>query len=243
MSKLSKFRKKGNDEGVWASISDMMSGLMIVFLFIAVAFMSRVADENIKIKNQQDTIEKVVETYENTKGNIYIDLVNEFKDDMDSWNMKIDEDGTVRFTEPEVFFETGKADLTDKFTTILDQFFPRYIKLIYDKYSESITEIRIEGHTSSEWDSVDSELESYFGNMELSQGRTRNVLRYVMQLGQIKDYQKWLIEKITANGMSYSKMIVNEDGSENREKSRRVEFKIITNSEEIISDIVEEYKK
>ena len=31
---------------------------MIVFLFIAVAFMSRVADENIQMKKQKDTIRK-----------------------------------------------------------------------------------------------------------------------------------------------------------------------------------------
>ena len=74
MSKLNKFRRSTEEESVWLSISDLMSGLMIVFLFIAVAFMSRVADENIQMKKQKDTIEKVVQTYEDTKGSIYNDL-------------------------------------------------------------------------------------------------------------------------------------------------------------------------
>lgn len=83
MSKLNKFRRSTEEESVWLSISDLMSGLMIVFLFIAVAFMSRVADENIQMKKQKDTIEKVVQTYEDTKGSIYNDLYEEFKDDID----------------------------------------------------------------------------------------------------------------------------------------------------------------
>ena len=50
MSKLDKFKRKDkNSDNVWSSISDLMSGLMIVFLFISVIFMSKVIDENTNI--------------------------------------------------------------------------------------------------------------------------------------------------------------------------------------------------
>ena len=108
MSKLDKFKRKDkNSDNVWSSISDLMSGLMIVFLFTSVIFMSKVIDENTNIKKQQQTVENIVTTYEESKENIYEDLYNEFEGDMDNWHMEIDKDGTIRFKEPEVFFDMG----------------------------------------------------------------------------------------------------------------------------------------
>ena len=243
MSKLDKFKRKDkNSDNIWSSISDLMSGLMIVFLFTSVIFMSKVIDENTNIKKQQQTVENIVTTYEESKENIYNDLYNEFENDIKSFNMEIDKDGTVRFKEPEVFFNKGESELKTEFKDILDSFFPRYINLIYTKYKDKVTEIRIEGHTSSEWeDGVDKKV-SYFKNMELSQDRTRNVLEYVMNMKELNKYEDWLIDNITANGMSYSHRIFN-DNVEDKDASRRVEFRVITNSEETINNIIDNYKK
>ena len=243
MSKLDKFKRKDkNSDNIWSSISDLMSGLMIVFLFTSVIFMSKVIDENTNIKKQQQTVENIVATYEESKENIYNDLYNEFENDIKNFNMEIDKDGTVRFKEPEVFFNKGESELKTEFKDILDSFFPRYINLIYTKYKDKVTEIRIEGHTSSEWeDGVDKKV-SYFKNMELSQDRTRNVLEYVMNMKKLNEYEDWLIDNITANGMSYSHRIFKEN-IEDKDASRRVEFRVITNSEETINNIIDNYKK
>ncbi len=241
MGKLDRFRRNKSIEGPLSSISDLMSGLMIIFLFIAVSFMSRVVDENIQIKKQQETVENIVTTYEETKVSIYDDLYSEFKDDMKYWNMEIDKDGTIRFKEPDIFFEKGKSDLKPEFEDMLDSFFPRYINLIYENHKDKVEAIRIEGHTSSEWEENATKKESYFKNMELSQDRTRNVLEYIMNIKSILKYEDWLIDKITANGMSYSKRVMNDDNTENKEASRRVEFKVITNSEETINEILDNY--
>ena len=243
MSKLDKFKRKDkNSDNIWSSISDLMSGLMIVFLFTSVIFMSKVIDENTNIKKQQQTVENIVATYEESKENIYNDLYNEFENDIKNFNMEIDKDGTIRFKEPEVFFNKGESELKTEFKDILDSFFPRYINLIYTKYKDKVTEIRIEGHTSSEWeDGVDKKV-SYFKNMELSQDRTRNVLEYVMNMKKLNEYEDWLIDNITANGMSYSHRIFKEN-IEDKDASRRVEFRVITNSEETINNIIDNYKK
>ena len=243
MSKLDKFKRKDkNSDNIWSSISDLMSGLMIVFLFTSVIFMSKVIDENTNIKKQQQTVENIVATYEESKENIYNDLYNEFENDIKSFNMEIDKDGTIRFKEPEVFFNKGESELKTEFKDILDSFFPRYINLIYTKYKDKVTEIRIEGHTSSEWeDGVDKKV-SYFKNMELSQDRTRNVLEYVMNMKKLNEYEDWLIDNITANGMSYSHRIFKEN-IEDKDASRRVEFRVITNSEETINNIIDNYKE
>ena len=163
MSKLDKFKRKDkNSDNVWSSISDLMSGLMIVFLFTSVIFMSKVIDENTNIKKQQQTVENIVITYEDSKENIYEDLYNEFEGDMDNWHMEIDKDGTIRFKEPEVFFDMGESELKTQFKDILDSFFPRYINVIYTNYKDKVTEIRIEGHTSSEWEEGVDTKTAYF---------------------------------------------------------------------------------
>ena len=243
MSKLDKFRRKEkNSDNVWSSISDLMSGLMVVFLFTSVIFMSKVIDENTNIKNQQEIVENIVTTYEESKENIYEDLYNEFKSDMDKWDMEIDKDGTIRFKEPEVFFDTGESEIKQQFKDILNSFFPRYINLIYTNYKDKVTEIKIEGHTSSEWEEDSDTKTAYFKNMELSQDRTRNVLEYVMNMESLSESEDWLIDNITANGMSYSHRIY-KDNVEDKEASRRVEFRVIANSEETIDEIIENYKK
>ena len=154
----------------------------------------------------------------------------------------IDKDGTIRFKEPEVFFNKGESELKIQFKDILDSFFPRYINVIYENYKDKVTEIRIEGHTSSEWEEREDTKTAYFKNMELSQDRTRNVLEYVMNMPSLSKYEEWLIDNITANGMSYSHRIYN-NGVEDKDASRRVEFRVITNSEKTINDIIDNYKE
>ena len=156
--------------------------------------------------------------------------------------MEIDKDGTIRFKEPEVFFDMGESELKTQFKDILDSFFPRYINVIYTNYKDKVTEIRIEGHTSSEWEEGADTKTAYFKNMELSQDRTRNVLEYVMNMESLSEYESWLIDNITANGMSYSHRIY-KDNVEDKDASRRVEFRVITNSEETINEIIDNYKK
>lgn len=241
MNKLDLFKKQeDSEESIWTSISDLMSGLMIVFLFIAISFMIKVDKESDNAIQTSITIKEIVDEYNKRKKDIYDDLVIAFKDKVDEWNMVIDEDdGTIRFEEPEVLFAEGDSQITPKFTEILNEFFPKYIETLYSKHKDSIKEIRIEGHTSSHWAQGVNELDSFFNNMELSQDRTRSVLNYVMSMDQVKIYEEWLREHMTANGMSSSRIILNENGMEDPDMSRRVEFKIITNAEEVVGEIVD----
>ena len=75
--------------------------------------------------------------------------------------------------------------------------------------------------------------------MELSQNRTRNVLKHCLlkNAHKLKKELKWARNKITANGLSSSQLYYVK-GIPNRKKSRRVEFKIRTNTEEKIETIL-----
>ena len=218
-------------EDYWMSISDIMSGLMIVFMFIAISFMMQLQN---KIQN-----------YTDIKKEIYIALFEEFKNDLQKWNADIDEKTlTVRFVEPKGFFDTGSANLTPQFQQILNDFLPRYIKIIsQDKYKDYVEEIRIEGHTDPFWAGATTRQEEYLNNMILSQSRTQAVLSYAVNMPALQNNLEWVIRRITANGLSSSRPVKNNDGSINAALSRRVEFRIVSTADETIQKFAGEVGK
>ena len=224
----------GNQDGHWIPLSDLMTGLMIMFLLLAVAYMTRVEAES-------ENIKEVAIAYNEVRDQLYEDLEREFKEDLPRWKAQIVKaDLAVQFTEPEVLFASGSSDLRDNFKNILTDFFPRYIAILTSpKYRESITEIRIEGHTSSEWYTGSSDLQAYFNNMALSQERTRSTLSFALTLPQVRREESWLREHLTANGLSSSKLIRTSDGQEDAKRSRRVEFRVRTDAENRIAKILE----
>lgn len=248
---MNEFSKKPADSGHhWISISDMMSGLMMVFLFIAVSYMINVIKQKDDISAKKEKVDEIVRTYEEKQKNILNDLKKEFEKDEAAWGAKVQDDLSIRFSinedpaviqaKQKVFFKVGSHIIERDFKVILNDFSPRYFKIL-DKYRDVIEEIRIEGHSSSEG-LKDSLEEPYIYNMGLSQARTREVLKYILNLEQISDKRDWIKERLTANGLSSSKVIPKDNGEEDKEKSRRVEFRVKTNAETQIMKIIEELK-
>lgn len=235
------FKKKPKlaaiQEEHWIPLSDLMTGLMMMFMLIAILYMIKVETETQKIKD-------VAVIYEEMRMELYKELNTEFQQDLIKWGAELDKDLTIRFKEPDVLFDTGKDGLKPRFVLILNDFFPRYIKILgSNKYKQSIEEVRIEGHTSSAWSVGTSENVAYFLNMELSQARTRSVLQHVLLLPSINKSQQWLKEHLTANGLSSSKLIYDVNGKENKEGSQRVEFRVRTNADARISEILKTVQK
>ena len=223
-------------EETWISISDMMAGLMVIFLFIAISYM-------LYVRSEKDKIEQIAHTYNQLQSTLIDSLNNEFEYDFDKWNAElVDTTLSIQFraNQLNVLFGQGEAELRPYFQEILREFFPRYLEVL-KQFRDEITEIRIEGHTSSEWITGVGPDEAYVLNMELSQGRTRSVLEFVLQMPSIEQQDRnWIKGVLTANGLSSSQLLF-VDGSEGREdriKSRRVEFRVQTNAEKRIDTIV-----
>ena len=103
---------------------------------------------------------------------------------------------------------------------------------------EKVSELRIEGHTSSEFGSVQGDLEKYLRNATLSQARSINVMDYSLNRPRVKDndsWVDWMTEHVTSHGLSSSKKILVDD-IEDSASSRRVEFRIETTA---FQDIIE----
>ncbi len=223
---------------VWMSVSDLMTGLMVIFLFIAIAYIKRV---------QQN--QTVLSDYVETKNKLHDKLVKEFEGDTLKWQMAIGKDLSMKFNNPTVLFAQGSSELTPQFKEILDEFLPRYFNiLLNDSLKKNIQEIRIEGHTDPvPYPSLDSD--AYIANVILSQQRSLSVLRYFRGMPAFEKYndkEKQLLEFwFTSNGLSYGKSL-DSDGNYtlssgkdiDYQMSRRVEFRIVTSGDEILENFV-----
>ena len=227
------FRAGGKgEESHWLSVSDLMAGLMMVFLFIAIVLMRSALLETERIR-------EVAVTYQDTMVAIYDSLMDEFANDLELWDASIDEESlTFNFQSPDVLFASGSSEIQPLFQEILNDFFPRYINVL-QRFRSAIDEVRIEGHTSSLWAGAGSLSEAYFLNMDLSQRRTNEVLRYIYDLPSSQVYQDWMKRNFAAVGFSSGRTILFDDGSEDGDRSRRVGFRIITNADVQIRRILE----
>ena len=221
------------------SLGDLMAGLLLIFILVLSFTMLDLMEKEKRDDKLQQVLLKIFTDYADLRGDLYIALETEFEEDLQRWNAVLDNQTlSLRFKEPEVLFKQGKADVRADFKEMLDDFFPRYVQILKQpKYVEAIAEIRIEGHTSSEWSEDASPEEAYILNMELSQDRTRSVLQYVLQIPAISSNRSWIRQYLTANGLSSSKLITHLDSTENIEESRRVEFRVRTNAEKQLEKI------
>ena len=225
-----------SDNTVWLSNSDLMAGLMIIFLFIAVGFIREKAPE---VYGEQDFIVQYLNNLEENKKKINERLDKEFSDEEKlKWNMEIIYDeNIVRFNTPEIMFDQSSGQIKDMFKEIINEFFPRYINILID-FKSLVKEVRIEGHTSSEWGKLNKE-DAFLKNLVLSQERTASVIKESMNsIKNIREEKKqWAFNKVVASGMSSRNLILNNLGEEDQLLSRRVEFKYLIDSEMQVENI------
>lgn len=217
----------------WVSVSDLMSGLMMVFLFISIALMRHALIERDKIK-------EVAIAYQNNQVALYEALKTEFQSDLKRWNAAIDKETlSFEFKSPDILFGLGSSVMRPQFKDVLSDFFPRYM-VVLSRFRDSINEVRIEGHTSSQWNIGVNSDDAYFRNMELSQARTRSVLFFIQGLKASVEDQAWTRKNVAAVGLSSSRPVIDSNGKEDPERSRRVTFRVISNAETQIRRIIQD---
>lgn len=230
----------------WISFSDIMTGLMVIFMFIAISYM-------MEANKKQIEIQQILDSYENTKDSIRQDLVM-LLHALEEWQDFIEFDSTnlsIKFIGKDIQFRSDSDVIQSKFRQILDDFIPAYLNVIaQDKYKNKIAEVRIEGHANKvEPDSH----HSYMLGVFWAQSRAKNVLKYFINSHDFDDLPKTTQDRLefwlVANGYGYGRTLDKEgaysisSGKEICEAcSRRVEFRIITTSEQVIADIISQLK-
>ena len=217
----------------WISFSDIMTGLMLVFMFIAILSIA--------------SIKVPFENLQKDKEELYQELKEKLEPYKEVIGYELDRDLVLKFTELDVAFEKDSSALTTSFKEKLDIFIPIYLEVINkSKYKDKIKEIRIEGHTAN-FSKIHN---NYVSLISLSQRRSNSILTEILN----SDYYKKLLIKdknklefwLTSNGFGKGRALNDQDEYINKirttdkeiaPKSRRVELKIITNEIDLIGDL------
>jgi hypothetical protein len=87
-------------EDHWIPLSDLMTGLMMVFMLVAIVFMIQVEALMRKAEHQAQQMKQVAVLYDETRQRLYADLETEFRADLPRWNASLDRDLAIRFEIP-----------------------------------------------------------------------------------------------------------------------------------------------
>ena len=184
-------------------------------------------EANDLMKQQQTRIDQII----GVKADLIEALNQEFK--QSQINMQIDKETGAMVLDSSVLFDFNESFLTEEGQNVLDMVLPSYCRvLLSGDYTDYIAEIIIDGYTDSTGD--------YISNLELSQDRAHAVASFLTSImGEFltPEEQAVLMAKMSANGKANSNPVLNEDGSENMDASRRVEIKFRLKDEEMLSEL------
>lgn len=142
-------------------------------------------------------------------------------------------DGTITLPQS-VLFNVNEDRI--KNPAFLHEFCPVWLQTMRGS-GVDISELKIEGHASSEGPPGASAEDAYLYNLALSQRRAQNALTLCLNNSGSLEAQTWARDHLIAVGYSSNKRIMSESGQENREESRRVMFSAAIDRERLLQDI------
>lgn len=185
-------------------------------------------EKTTQLATQQARIDKII----GVKADVIEALRQEFANN--NVNVAIDSSGSL-VMDSNVLFAYDETELTEEGQRVLGAVLPTYCNvLLQEEYFPYVAEIIIDGYTDSSG--------GYDYNLELSQRRSLAVAEYLLDLSQSflgGEDQAALKDKLTVNGHSSSNPILDENGNEDADASRRVEVKFRLKDEEMIDELRE----
>lgn len=203
----------------WVTMSDMLLGLMMVFVTLFVLSMVGFSQGKLQQQAIQSEVAQKLSTELKTQN-------------IDATIDKIT--GQVKISDLELF-ELNSYTLSDKGKSYLNKFIPIYVDTIFSnpKLYNKISNIVIEGHTDSQtYAGIPTKEGQFVKNMDLSLKRANAVAEYIFKTGYDKKYTGKLISAVVVEGKSFSEP-VEINGKEDYNKSRRVELKLVVKDSNI----------
>ncbi|WP_300668334.1 OmpA family protein [Desulfoluna sp.] len=208
-------------EGYWASYSDLMAALLMIFALTTVAAIvdigSRV-DESTQVLEEWDKVVKTISSY---KGFESIEGVT------------IDADtGALVISNDSLRFGFGSVEVSEAGKSVLQSVVPMYMALVYKnpELLKRIEAIEVSGHTDR--------MDLRGGNPYLSRERAGQVLKFLMGDPAMGPYLDTWKTKAVAAG--YSAIRFPEQCEEDRcAMARRVEITILLNEREMLQNFLQ----
>ncbi len=186
-------------------VADLMTSLAVIFILLFAAYVTHVEDGN-------------------ANPGLHHTAPLEPRPSLDPLQPRLETKGSnvLTFTVPDtaLTFEFGKSTLLPAADTFLSEVIPHYATIVCGPGGTDVEAFVIEGYTDDLGDDV--------RNLRLSQERSFAVL--AKSLETIRENLPWayecFLQKATANGRGRQNLIRNDAGHLEREKSRRVVFRI-----------------
>ena len=198
-----------------AGITDLMTSMAMVFILLFSAFITQTSSEaQSQLQHNKKDVQAALQDHFQRLG---LSLDADPRDPL-----------TLMIVVPEnlLTFEFGKSALTPRAAQFLEEAMPFYAAMVCGPMREKIDSLAIQGHTDDRGD------DAY--NLQLSQGRSLAVM--VKGLEAIQAYEpeayQCFQEMTVASGRGRQDLIYDPDDRVNRDKSRRVIFKIRLRSTE-----------
>ena len=192
-----------------SSLTDLMTSLMVIFVLLLVATLNNASAEG-----------------ENTRN----DILESLKADLQVFaqqGVRVEKDpsdplGLIVVVPVGLLnFALNSTQIPDGGVKFLSAFSPRLARTACsERYRKDISSIVVEGHTDSQGtDEI---------NLPLSQGRSLAVVQKTLDIlgrGEAEN-KKCFLDFLSANGRGSREPIRDANGNEDKDRSRRVEFKI-----------------
>ena len=187
-----------------------------------------------KLLVQTQIHQKMVEEFDiaklkiKTLTGLKLNVIAKLKDKLGNSIQKKKKSGAIKFSS-NILFDQASSVLKEDSKKELKNTLKKYLStLLEDKeIRKNIESITIEGHTNSDG--------TYLSNLALSQQRAQAVMQFLYDSNII---DKKLISKyINSSGRSDSDLILNKDGAEDKDASRRIEIKFNLKNEDAMKEI------
>ncbi|MDD2215957.1 MAG: OmpA family protein [Eubacteriales bacterium] len=226
--RVKKVAKKDNEISYWLSFSDLMSGLLIIFILLSVYMLLDYRSAAAELEITKHTLAEYTSMNTNIIEKLKAALGN---------SISIDSDTGTLILDSELLFDTGKSELKPAGKAFLNEIMPAYFRVLFKdaEIKDSIASITIEGYTDDQG--------TYEYGLYLSYNRALSVYYYMLNDPGFEDYHKDMKELIILTGRSeagYLPLNENETIEEWRKRNRRVEIKFDLKYREIYKQL-EEY--
>ena len=220
----------------WETFSDLMAGLLLVFVLTLSAFMVISAQESVKsVKRQEELSEKrqqldqIQQEAEQRLG-VRSDIIESLKFSLNDYDVEVDPTTGALRIGGEVLFDEDESNVKLEGQKVLDDILHAYALVFFEQgFEQHLSRIIVEGHTNDN--------AGYLYNLDLSQRRAFEVMNYLLNTSQKSPYQGKLRQFLVASGRSFTDLIYTPDGQVDKVRSRRIEMKFTLKDEEAIHEL------
>lgn len=240
----------------WMSYSDLMSGLLLVFIILLIGSLlvskQEMESQKEEMESQQKEHDRQTAKHQQKEASLLLlenglsdvlevraelsELIYEQFANSGRSHLFDKATGVVRL-DKEITFDESSDQLTRQSQAAIEEYMEIYLRAVSanPKLRENVDQIIFEGHTNSNYSGLGTPEEGYLFNLHLSQLRAHSAMSHVITSGLAKKYDARSL--LAASGFSSSRLILDKDGNEDKELSRRLEIKFRLKDEQAMNQM------